>query len=219
MIPIDAIATIAPCDCSVLFRVASEVLRVRGGMPKKGIKKNTKDEKVFMLRSKVQYMTQNLAQQSTAIVNEIANDPDFFSKAVRFLSIDRLRALNDDINSVSRNDQLIKVLPDYLVQQVAAMKQQQQDIAEALKAIDVAVEYAFTNKYYASSGFDSTPFYEMVGKRIQDLEDEQARQVQLTAEAARLRAQFDDEVRAHAQALLQQQQSASAPSNTDAMQD
>ena len=213
-----AIAMSAPCDCSVLFRVASEVLRLRGGA-KKGVRKNTKDEKVFTLRAKIQYMTQNLAQQSTAIVNEIANDPDFFSKAVRSLNIDQLRAFNDEINSVSRNDQLIKMLPDHLVQQVAVMKQQQQEIADALKAIDTAVDYAFTNKYYANSGFDSDPFYEMVSKRIQDLEETQARQEQLATETARLRAQFDEQVRAHAQALLQQQ-SASAPSNTDsAMQD
>ena len=182
------------------------VLRVRGGA-KKGMKKVTKQEKTFTLRAKIQYASQNITQESATVVRQITDSQNFINHAVRSLSRDKLQELSNAMSEVTRNDQLIKLLPAYLVPQVAALQQQQENIENALKAIDTAIEYAFTESFYGASGYDSDPFYDMVSDRIKELAEEE-----VASERTRLQAQFDEQVRIQAQVLLQQQQHVAAAS-------
>jgi hypothetical protein len=176
------------------------LLRLRGG-GKKGLKKLSKDEKTHTLRARVHYMSQSLSQQNSAVINKITTDPNFFDTAVKNLTHDQLKEFNHAIQHSTRNEQILKVMPKFLVPQLDVLKKQQEEIAATIKAIEVAVESAYTEQYYESTGYESEPFIQMVSDRASAMDK--------ATERANLQILFDEQVIVQARRLFEEQ-SASA---------
>ena len=131
------------------------------------------------------------------------------------MSLEQLEALKQAIDNTARHDQMIALLPDHLIPQVAALKRQQDEIAKALKAVDAAIEVQFTEQYFGTTTFQSDRFFTMVDNRIQELKD------------ARQQAQINVQVQAQVQAQVQQiaaqqqmaAQAAQNPQQNTAMQE
>ena len=151
------------------------ILRLRGGMPKRGVKKITKAEKVHLLRARATFASANLTQQPMQIVQAITNDPHFVTNAVNNLAqqqngLAQLRELKNKMDTVARWDQLVDQLPQYLIPQVAQMKQQRDDINKALEAFDAAVEAVFADQFYENNGYNTDGLYTQIEGHITALE-------------------------------------------------
>ena len=151
------------------------VPRIRGGMPKRGVKKITKAEKVHLLRARATFASANLTQQPMQIVQAITNDPHFVTNAVNNLAqqqngLAQLRELKNKMDTVARWDQLVDQLPQYLIPQVAQMKQQRDDINKALEAFDAAVEAVFADQFYENNGYNTDGLYTQIEGHITALE-------------------------------------------------
>ena len=169
------------------------VLRLHGGMAKKGLKKVTKQEKRHQLQARVQYMSQNIAANVQAAINQITTNPNFLQTCVHNMPLQQLQQFSIEINGYTRNDQLLTHLPKALIPEVAQLEQQKAQIESAISAIESAVEYAFAEQYYVDYKYQSDPFYEMVDNRLTALQrqaDQDARNAEIQHQAGVLAQQL-----------------------------
>ena len=146
------------------------VYQYPGGMPKKGVRKPSKQQKVHEMRAKVQYATTQFPMQQGAqpVVQQISQQ-GFISNAIQNMSLQQLQELDAVAQDVTRSDRLSKAIIDHFVPQISQLKTQQEHIENTIKALEEGFELGFVEEYYEGHQFQVEVFYERVSDRIDTL--------------------------------------------------
>eukprot|EP00973_Karenia_brevis_P009594 1294892-Karenia_brevis.AAC.1 len=165
------------------------VLRLRGGMGKKGVKKViTKQEKMAALRATTLYR----AQSSAGIDHILAplNAPNFIPTKIDTMSDENVVALNTAVNEINqvREQCFFETITPFFVPEVAQWQQQIEELENRISTVQSAVSTVFCDSYYGTSGYNYQTFFDAVQNRVN------------AVEAQRLRAQIQAETRAEMQA-------------------
>ena len=151
------------------------VLRLRGGMPKKGTKKVTKQEKVHLLKAKVHYTTSQLNMadpQVPALCHAIAQ-PNYISNVIANMNMQQITDLDNVAQDCSRTAQLTNAIAPELVPQYKQLKAQKAAIENSLKAIEEAVDLGMTEDYWrGTTGVNADAFYGAIENRLGHLTEQ-----------------------------------------------
>ena len=191
-------------------------LRLKGGMPKKGVKKVLKDERMAQLKASCMYKSSMVPPPFVArAIQPLTSRPTALADEMNRLTLEQLTACRDELNELPRSSEagVAEVLAPYIVPDVTVaknsindMKQRIIDAEAQLEAVYSAVTVSFAEMYYKEAQYDYTSFYTAVDDRIKSLEDEtngRAREAE--------RAEFERQ--------LAVAQRASAAASSDAMAD
>ena len=157
-----------------MLSVASKVLRLRGGMAKKGVKKVSKHEKLAVMRAKVAYKTQFVQEHNAALIQQIAA-PGYIANAVSHMSLDQVTALEAVANQQVRNDRVPKASYDLLVPALVQMRNTKDELETVIDAIEEAVETTFVEDYF-NNGLDLDDYMTLLGNSIERLKELQVEQ-------------------------------------------
>ena len=146
------------------------VLNIAGGMAKKGGKRFVnKEVRLSTMRAKVLYLGSNLQQSAFAGLIHQVSQANYTESAIDQMSIDQLRALQLVVNDVLRVDKIARSVSSHMAPQLVQMKQQKDELDQAIKAIEDGFELGFAERYCTDTGFDAGPFYTFLQKRIEAL--------------------------------------------------
>ena len=146
-------------------------LRGRGGMPKKGVKKQTKAEKMVPMRARLAYVSQSLAQQSLALVNQVA-DASYIPTAISQMNAQQLQNLEGCVQNATRTDRIPGSIAELVVPLLGQYTAQRTDLDKAISALTQAVEVSF-NEAYFDKGLDMQGFWEAIEARKNVLDQEE----------------------------------------------
>ena len=146
------------------------VLNIAGGMAKKGGKRFVnKEVRLSTMRAKVLYLGSTLQQSAFAGLIHQVSQANYTESAIDQMSIDQLRALQLVVNDVLRVDKIARSVSSHMAPQLVQMKQQKDELDQAIKAIEDGFELGFAERYCTDTGFDAGPFYTFLQKRIEAL--------------------------------------------------
>ena len=152
-------------------------------MPKKGIKKISKDEKVFTLRTRVEYITRDAAHEVMNIVKDIVSQENFIQNTLENMtSVDDAQALLDALNPSPKSEKIAELITPYLIPQIRNMRQEIVARELAIDQLEASIEHAYAKEFYGTSGYVKNDFYNLVESRLVALQENQ--RVQRGVEAA-----------------------------------
>ena len=155
----------------------------QGGMPKKGIKKISKDEKVFTLRSRVEYITRDASSDVMNIVMGITRQENFIQNTIENMtSVDDTKALHEALLSVNRNEKIAELITPFLIPQIRIMRQEIETREQAIEQVEATIEHAYAKEFYGASGYTMSDLSYMVEEHLNTLQEQQ--RVQRGVEAA-----------------------------------
>ena len=156
--------------CGVLQAVA----RLRGGMPKKGIKKIPKDEKVFTLRTRVEYITRDPTPDAMHIVRGITLQDTFIQNTIANMTpVDDTQALYETLQTVSRNEKIAELITPYLTPQIRIMRQDIEAQEKAIEQVEATIEHAYAKEFYGTPGYTMNDLYDQAEGRLNTLLENQ----------------------------------------------
>jgi len=155
----------------------------QGGMPKKGIKKITKDEKVFTLRSRVEYITRDASSDVMNIVRAITSQENFIQNTIENMtSVDDTKALHEALQSVNRNEKIPELITPFLIPQIRILRQEIETKEQAIEQVEATIEHAYAKEFYGASGYAMSDLSYKVEEHLNTLQEQQ--RVQRGVEAA-----------------------------------
>ena len=155
----------------------------QGGMPKKGVKKISKDEKVFTLRTRVEYITKDAAHDVMNIVKGIVSQENFIQNTIaNMTSVDDTKALHEALLSVNRNEKIAEMITPFLIPQIRIMRQEIEARELAIDQVEATIEHAYAQEFYGTSGYTMSNLSDKVDERLTTLLENQ--RVQMGVEAA-----------------------------------
>jgi hypothetical protein len=179
------------------------VLRLRGGMPKKGCKKSiAKEVRLSTMRAKAHYNGSTLQQSAFAGLIQQVSQAGYAPSCINQMNLDQLRALKPVADDVTRNDRVAKAVLDHFVPQLTQMKQQKAELEKAIKAVEDGFELGFAEQYCTDEGFEVDPFYDLIQNRIQNLEEQAIQQRERDAQQ-QMQHQMQNQMNAQMEAELQ----------------
>ena len=123
-------------------------------MPKKGIKKISKDEKVFTLRTRVEYITRDATPDAMNIARGITMQENFIQNTIaNMTSVGDTQALYDDLQTVNRNEKIAELITPHLIPQNRTMKQEIEAREQAIVQVEATIEHAYAKEFYGTSGY------------------------------------------------------------------
>ena len=153
------------------------VLRLRGGMPKKGVRKVFKAEKMAAVTSKALFsVSQELQDGAVGFCKTLASS-DYVENAIRNLAVvdpTKFAEFADLCAQTTRNEQLCKLCYQYLVEQIKGLEDQKIQIDNTLKALHDSFEMGFVAQYYDKQGFKTDSLFEILNEVDQRPEDQRA---------------------------------------------
>ena len=174
---------------------------MRGGGPKLGVKKMTKEQKLCVARGKMQYSL----DKAPCIAQHIGilDSPAFFETQINTMTMEKIIPLNEDIQDITRSevDGVAKVIMPHFI---PVVRQWQAELERAKNMIGTledmiagtkdAVSLSFVNEFFAGSQMNYDKFYTMVSNRLDDLNAE--------ADRERMRARAEEAANAQVEALV-----------------
>ena len=151
------------------------VLRLRGGMPKKGTKKVTKQEKVHLLKAKVHYTTSqlNMADPQVPALCQAIAQPNYISNVIANMNMQQITDLDNVAQDCSRTAQLTNAIAPELVPQYKQLRAEKAAIENSLKAIEEAVDLGMTEDYWrGTTGVNADAFYGAIENRLGHLTEQ-----------------------------------------------
>jgi len=191
--------------------------KVKGGAPK-ATKKLKRDDKKVIVKAKAQNSAAKASQPLVPLLASIADNPNFATEEVNKLGLEKLTELRGEMELCYRADQLVKVLPQYLVEEYANLHKQKEQCENNMAAIETAIEYSFTDAFFTDTSgpsYKSQAFYDHVDNRLETLRKNAAADNERLRMQQELNARFEAEVQARALQLMQQQQPAPAAALED----
>ena len=143
------------------------VLRLRGGMAKKGCKKTiSKGERLASLSARTRYLRSGIQEPNyTAIIDRVS-DPNYVQWAIGQMvannSMQQLSELDTTAQEITRSDRVAEGVVEKLVPELVQMQQQKQQIEAAMKAIQEGFELGFAQSYTTDKGWEVDGFYNMI---------------------------------------------------------
>lgn len=159
------------------------VLRLPGGMGKKGVKKVLKAERMAQLKASCLYKSSMVPRPVVDRVIQplTSGGANSLAEELNKLTLEQLTACRDELNELPRSSDagIAEVLAPYIVPDVRLVKnsisEMKQRIIEAeaqLEAVYSAVTVSFAEMYYKEAQYDYSSFYTAVDDRITHLEEE-----------------------------------------------
>jgi len=151
------------------------MVRGRGGMPKKGCRKTVpKDEKVFTLRTRVEYLTRTATAEAMNIVRSVTARESFIKDTIaNMTSVADVEALRGALQEVRRNEGIPEAIAPYLIQQINQMKREIAERNETIRQVEATIEHAYAKEFYTDGGYSMSALYDMVSERLDTLRREQ----------------------------------------------
>ena len=198
----------------VKISVTSKVLRLRGGMAKKGVNNTTKDQQMHLLRAKFNFGHSKLPRDVTSQhIDTVTTEPSFIMNNIKKLGAEKQKEILAQLDGLNRSSakSYCDILEPYILPQITALNAQKAMIDSQIASYRDALGVAFASEAFQDSQYDYDGFYNGIEKLVQDVEDrenERAKkhevdsfvQSRIDAERAALQAQFQAERAAlHAQ--------------------
>jgi large subunit ribosomal protein L40e len=162
------------------------LLRLRGGMPKKGAKKTIgKPEKLQQLHAMHMYhMTKT---PSIAVVINPIHAEGYIANTIDGMTETQCLSLKSDYNELGqlREISLIETVSLHFVDQIDGWKDEIATLQSRIATAGSAVQVAFSKEFYGVSGLVYERFFELVNVRLNTFEENRANaQIQAVQTAA-----------------------------------
>ena len=149
--------------------------RLRGGMPKKGIKKITEQQKKHEMQARLHYMSTMQAQHQEEGLPQViqrVQQADFINTTIQNMSAERVRELSDVINNISRADRIPKEVVNFIIPEIQLLEDKKVALDNTIALLEEAFQLAFVEKYFHNTAYDTDELYLAVSNRITSIETE-----------------------------------------------
>jgi hypothetical protein len=162
------------------------MVRGRGGMPKKGVRKVTKEEKVLQMRTRLNIMaTHRQAQRPSLEQTVITMQGDnYIDATIQAMSAENLLKVKDIIDNISRVDRIPKEVSKIFVTEIATLEDEMERTSNSIALLQETFELAFVERYFENISFNVKHFYDAIAERLQLLANEQEIERQVAARLA-----------------------------------
>ena len=154
--------------------------RVLGGA-KKGAKRTiSKGERMAGLRAKAMYVGTGVTDQATTTLMNQVSAAGYTTWALTQMNFAQVQQLSDTAYDIQRSDKVAEGVEHLLVPQLQTMIDRKKALEKEIESVQAAFNVGFCEAFTNDNGFDTTPFYNMVDSRLEQLQN-QAVQEQINA--------------------------------------